>query len=131
MLNDRDKDKIDSLERVISSMRLDHDMLPSKDHRRKKIKSALCDNKPSFNLKELLEKTLSRYPLLRYLDDYNFGYKWKKKFAEGVINYLNIIDCTFHTENIFEEVDRAKKKAQNIVDKTYETLTKNKELVKI
>ena len=131
MLNDRDKDKIDSLERVISSMRLDHDMLPSKDDCRKKIKSALCDNKPSFNLKELLEKTLSRYPLLRYLDDYNFGYRWKKKFAEGVINYLNIIDCTFHTENIFEEVDRAKKKAQNIVDKTYETLTKNKELVKI
>jgi hypothetical protein len=131
MLNHKDKEKVDSLERVVSSMSIDSNMLPKKDSVNRIYKSALCDDAPSFDLIDLLKKTLKRYPLLSYLDDYYFGYRWKKSIAKDFINYINIIDCTFHTENIFEEVDKAKKKAQNIVDRTYETLTKNKELVKI
>jgi len=133
MLNHKDKEKVDSLERVVSSMSIDSNMLPKKDSVNRIYKSALCDDAPSFDLIDLLKKTLKRYPLLSYLDDYYFGYRWKKSIAKDFINYINIIDCTYHSQtkdNIFEEVDKAKKKSQSIVDKVHETLSRRRQVVK-
>jgi hypothetical protein len=79
----------------------------------------------------LLEEVSERYPLLRYLDDYNLGYRWSEKFAKIALNYINIIDCTYHSQSILNEVDKAKKKAQNIVHKTHTTLSSKKQVVKI
>ena len=144
MLNEKDSEKLDALESTVSSMKMDTEMLPCGDQRRRnpmdsennwaknhKVKSALCDDLPSFDLFALLEEVSERYPLLRYLEDYNLGYRWSEKFAKITLNYINIIDCTYHSQSVLNEVDKAKKKAQSIVHKTHTTLSSKKHVVKI
>ena len=144
MLNEKDSEKLDALESTVSSMKMDTEMLPCGDQRRRnpmdsennwaknhKVKSALCDDLPSFDLFALLEEVSERYPLLRYLEDYNLGYRWSEKFAKITLNYINIIDCTYHSQSVLNEVDKAKKKAHSIVHKTHTTLSSKKQVVKI
>ena len=101
MVNEKDGEKLDRLIYTIDQLNLDSDLVKSSrnGYSRDTVisyeKSKLCGRKPSHNLDELMQKVAERYPMIEYLDDYNFQYQWKESFANTFFNYINVVDTTY------------------------------------
>ena len=113
MMNNESKEQLDTLIYAVDTLKLDSSIYEeekegerssrfgrSNSNRRLNYKaSTLCGKKPTYNLDKLGSKAAKRYPMLKYIDDYNFAYQWKPEFAESFLNYINIIDVSYESTN--------------------------------
>ena len=77
------------------------------------------DFKPTYNLNKLCRDCMKKYPMITFMDDNHFNWRFTPESVKETINYVTMIEATYITkkkiteakENIFECVEKLEKKA--------------------
>ena len=77
------------------------------------------DFKPTHNLNKLCKDCMKKYPMMTFMDDNHFNWRFTPESVKETINYVTMIEATYITkkkiseakENIFECVENLEKKA--------------------
>ena len=77
------------------------------------------DFKPTHNLNKLCKDCMKKYPMMTFMDDNHFNWRFTPESIKETINYVTMIEATYITkkkiseakENIFECVEKLEKKA--------------------
>jgi len=76
------------------------------------------DFKPTHNLNKLCKDCMKKYPMMTFMDDNHFNWRFTPESIKETINYVTMIEATYITkkkiseakENIFECVEKLKEK---------------------
>jgi len=76
------------------------------------------DFKPTYNLNKLCRDCMKKYPMITFMDDNHFNWRFTPESVKETINYVTMIEATYITkkkiseakENIFECVEKLEKK---------------------
>ena len=76
------------------------------------------DFKPTHNLNKLCRDCMKKYPMMTFMDDNHFNWRFTPESVKETINYVTMIEATYITkkkiteakENIFECVEKLEKK---------------------
>jgi len=76
------------------------------------------DFKPTHNLNKLCKDCMKKYPMMTFMDDNHFNWRFTPESVKETINYVTMIEATYITkkkiseakENIFECVEKLEKK---------------------
>ena len=76
------------------------------------------DFKPTHNLNKLCKDCMKKYPMMTFMDDNHFNWRFTPESVKETINYVTMIEATYITkkkiseakENIFECVEKLKEK---------------------
>ena len=77
------------------------------------------DFKPTHNLDKLCRDCMKKYPMMTFMDDNHFNWRFTPESVKETINYVTMVEATYITkkkiteakENIFECVEKLEKKA--------------------
>ena len=77
------------------------------------------DFKPTYDLDKLCRDCMKKYPMMTFMDDNHFNWRFSPESVKETINYVTMVEATYITkkkitdskENIFECVEKLEKKA--------------------
>ena len=77
-------------------------------------RSILDDIEPTSDLCKVNLELIKKYPMVRFMEDAQFGWRQPSEAREATLNYITMVEATYHAKKKIGEVKDKVAKANNI-----------------